>query len=104
MQTTASSLLLLHLNGKEGLQKAAAKVPALQKNCQDTSTYVGRGRGHSSQECFEQTKVMHRSTMAICFLQDTVSVQVTGEQHHIKPFDSGYQLVTRAGGRRKARV
>lgn len=47
---------------------------------------------------------MPRSTVAMCFLRDRVSVQGTGKQHHIKPFVSGYQLVTKAGGRREARI
>lgn len=51
---------------------------------------------------FKQTEVMPRSTLAICFLQDRVSVQRAGKQHHVKPFGSWYQLLTRAGGRRKA--
>lgn len=83
------------------------RVPALQECWQDTSIHAtsihaSRGLGHSSQECFQQTKVMPGSTLPICFLQDRVSVPSAGEQHHIKPCGSRYQLVTRAGGRRES--
>lgn len=68
------------------------------------SVHARRGLGQSSQECFKQTKVMPRPIVAMCFLQDRVSDLGTGKQHGIKPFVSGYQLVTKAGGRKKARI
>lgn len=55
-------------------------------------------------EGFEQAEVMPRSTLAICSLQDRLSFQGTGKQCHIQPFASGYQLVTRAAGRSRARI
>lgn len=89
---------------ERGATESCCKVPVLQGNCHDMSIHAGRGLGHGSQECFKQTEVMPRSTLVICFLQDRVSVQGTEKQCHIKPFGSGYQLVTRVGGRTKARI
>lgn len=99
MQTTAPCLLSPHLNRKPGPWKASAKF-LLCRGTARTCPFMP-GKDLDTAASFKQTEVMPRSKLAICFLQDRVSVQGTGKPCRIKPFASGYQLVTRTGGRRK---